>query len=324
MFDAQISKRLACSILMLSVLSCGVPRYGDLRGDGQEGESSSGSSGSDPGPDVNAARIAFTSNRNGNLEIYVMSAVDGSSQKNLTNNDADDSDPAWSPDKTQIAFARGGDIYLMNAVDGSNQTKLTNDGMNGLPAWSPDGTKIAFARFGDIYVMNAADGFNQTRLTFPSSEFAEGLHDLGRNFDPVWSPHGTQIAFYSDLGNGNFDINLMDAVDGSNQTNISNNPTRDGSPTWSPDGTRIAFYSNSDGNGEIYVMNAADGSNRMNLTNDPAGDFDPAWSPDGTQIAFYSVRDGNFEIYVMNAVDGSNQTRLTNDPSDDTSPAWSP
>ena len=41
MFDAQISKRLACSILMLSVLSCGVPRYGDLRGDGQEGESSS-------------------------------------------------------------------------------------------------------------------------------------------------------------------------------------------------------------------------------------------------------------------------------------------
>ena len=41
-------------------------------------------------------RIAFTSYRDGNNEIYVMNA-DGSAQTNLTNNPADDWGPSWSP-----------------------------------------------------------------------------------------------------------------------------------------------------------------------------------------------------------------------------------
>jgi TolB protein len=41
-------------------------------------------------------RIAFVSNRGGNEEIYVMNA-DGSGQRRLTRNPADDIHPAWSP-----------------------------------------------------------------------------------------------------------------------------------------------------------------------------------------------------------------------------------
>jgi TolB protein len=41
-------------------------------------------------------RIAFTSKRDGNSEIYVMNA-DGSGQRNLTRNLAGDARPAWSP-----------------------------------------------------------------------------------------------------------------------------------------------------------------------------------------------------------------------------------
>jgi Tol biopolymer transport system component len=44
----------------------------------------------------NGSRIAFQSDRDGNLEIYVMDA-DGSSQTNLTSNPADDWDASWSP-----------------------------------------------------------------------------------------------------------------------------------------------------------------------------------------------------------------------------------
>jgi len=40
--------------------------------------------------------IAFESNRDGNMEVYVMNA-DGSDQINLTNNSAGDEDPSWSP-----------------------------------------------------------------------------------------------------------------------------------------------------------------------------------------------------------------------------------
>ena len=48
-------------------------------------------------------RIAFTSNRDGNSEIYVMNR-DGSNVRRLTNNPAIDSTPTWSPTGTQIAF----------------------------------------------------------------------------------------------------------------------------------------------------------------------------------------------------------------------------
>jgi hypothetical protein len=69
----------------------------------------------------------------------------------------------------------------------------------------------------------------------------------------------------------------MDA-DGSDETNISNAASAEGSPAWSPDGTKILFWSDRDGNQEIYVMDA-DGNNPMRLTDDPAQDIDPAWQP---------------------------------------------
>ena len=93
-------------------------------------------------------KIAFTSRRDGNLEIYVMNA-DGTAQTRLTNNAASDFNPVWSPDSSKIAFVtsrHGGvnlEIYVMNA-NGTEQTRLTNHwAIDSSPDWSGDG-KIAF------------------------------------------------------------------------------------------------------------------------------------------------------------------------------------
>ncbi len=71
-------------------------------------------------------KIAFTSDRDGNFEIYVMNA-DGRNPTRLTSDPATDNFPAWSPDGTKIAFdsRRDGnfEIYVMNA-DGTNPTRL--------------------------------------------------------------------------------------------------------------------------------------------------------------------------------------------------------
>src|SRR5918994_1840923 len=47
--------------------------------------------------------IAFTTNRDGDYEIFAMNA-DGTGQTRLTKNTADDTRPAWSPDGTKVAF----------------------------------------------------------------------------------------------------------------------------------------------------------------------------------------------------------------------------
>src|SRR6185295_17623396 len=106
-------------------------------------------------------KIAFSSNRDGNPEIYTMK-LDNSEVTRLTNNSVYDGEPAWSPDGTKIAFtsAREGnsDIYLMNA-DGSEQNRLTHTaGNDGDASWSPDGTRIAFtsveAGNSDIFIID--------------------------------------------------------------------------------------------------------------------------------------------------------------------------
>ena len=142
----------------------------------------------------------------------------------------------------------------------------------------------------------------------------------GGDSDPVWSPDGSKIAFFTDR-DGNTEIYVMNA-DGTQPTRLTHHQSRDRTPAWSPDGKQIAFSTLRDGNWEIYLMNA-DGSDKRNLTRNRAVDFGPTWSPEGTNIAFSSNRDGNNEIYVMNVV-GTDPIRLIDHPSSDSRPSWSP
>jgi Tol biopolymer transport system component len=262
-------------------------------------------------------KIAFTSSRDGNYEIYTMN-LDGTSQVNVSNNSAGDLFPTWSPDGQKIAFTSfrdGGneDIYVMNA-DGSGQTRLTNDpAADAKPTWSPDGQKIAFRTDRDggnyeIYVMDAADGSGQTNLT----------NDPGLDDSPAWSPDGKKIAFETSR-DGNYEIYAMNA-NGTGQTDLTNDPGADHRPSWSPYTQQIAFDSSRDGDFEIFSMNP-NGTGQTQLTSNVNDDTEPTWSADGSKIAFRSQRDGNAEIYTM-AANGASQTRLTTNTSFDSHPDW--
>ena len=119
------------------------------------------------------AMVAFVSNRDGDTDIYSMKS-DGSNQRKLTDNAAEDLEPNWSPDGNRIVFVsdlnQTGklDIYSMKA-DGTDQNRLTDDkALDVEPAFSPDANKIVFTstRDGDqeIFSMNT-DGSGQRRLT---------------------------------------------------------------------------------------------------------------------------------------------------------------
>ena len=289
--------------------------------------------------------VLFETNRDGNLEIYLMNP-DGSQPMNLTHHPDADNYVTWSPDGTKIAFVSRRDgnseIYVMNA-DGSNPTNLTNHPDSDYnPVWSPDGDRIAFTTTREstgpvlsadpkliingynveIFVMNA-DGTGQINVS----------NHVGWDGYPSWSPDGEYIVFQTDrdddggiillgiipadLGR---EIYVVDA-NGDNPTNLSNSPEDDIYPSWSPDGSKIVFESHRDGNREIYTMNP-DGTGQTRLTNHPDSDMSPSWSPDSAWITFHSMRDGNMEIYKM-TVNGLSQTRLTTDPEWDWGPSWS-
>jgi len=133
--------------------------------------------------------IAFSSDSDGDLEIYIMDA-DGNDIRQLTSNDATDQFPDWSPDGTRIVFTsdRFGDeeIFVMN-TDGTNLRQLTsNIGISTYPEWSPNGSQIVFSseRDGDfeIWIMDS-DGRNQQQLTFNDA----------KEFLPAWSPLCNEI-----------------------------------------------------------------------------------------------------------------------------------
>lgn len=261
-------------------------------------------------------KIVFSSNRDGNDEIYVMNP-DGSVQTRLTNDAGSDQHPSFSGDETRIVFSSTRDgnseIYVMNA-DGSAPTRLTNDAANdSQPSFSRDGLKIVFRSNRDgndeIYTMNV-NGGNVTRLT--NNSVADS--------DPSFSPAGNRVLFESVDGTGNRDIYTMNAADGGNATRLTTVAAADLAANYSRNGLRIVFTSARNGNNEIYVMNV-DGTGQTRLTNNASSDAEPFFSPDGTKIAFETDRDGNAEIYSMNA-NGTNQSRLTTNSSGDNAPDW--
>jgi TolB protein len=215
-------------------------------------------------------KIAFTSSRDGNFEIYTMNP-NGQGVDNLTNNPAEDGQPNWSPDGNKIAFYsyRDGnsEIYTMNA-NGQGVDRLTNNSaVDFEPAWSPGGGKIAFSskRDGDyeIYTMNA-NGQGVDRLTNNTAE----------DSSPAWSPDGNKIAFVSNRDN-NSEIYTMNA-NGQGVENLTKNPGLDQSPAWSPEGNKIAFYSERSGDSLIYTMNPnGQGLDPITTKND----YDPDWQP---------------------------------------------
>ena len=248
-------------------------------------------------------KIAFSSVRDGNLEIYVMDG-DGRNLRRVTVNPARDESPAWSPDGAKIAFVSNRNnvnkdhmqIWVIDA-DGKNPIRLTNGLVDANPDWSPDGTKIVYDTVhvpedhdlapGGITVMEA-DGKDK-RLVKNSI----GLH-------PTWSPDGKRIAFIAGKNPGDdAQIYVMD-VDGRNRTQLTHDPVHKRLPSWSHDGTRIAYV----GGFVIWVVDS-DGENQRQITK-VNNDEHPTWSPDSESVAFHSWgRDpGIVGIYTVDATNG--------------------
>lgn len=272
--------------------------------------------------------IAFTSNRDGNNEVYVMDP-NGDDQNRVTDNlmnTSSDVRPDISPDGKQIVFSSNRDgnfeIFIMDS-DGSHVRQLTittGPLANSWPRWSPDGEWIAF----QSGIPNTTN-FQIYRIRPDGSDLTQVTADYpGLNQFPAWSPDGTRLAIRRDT-----EIYLIDSADGKHPARLTVTDTIPGAfnqmASFSPDGKKIAYLSNNrDKTNDpvylsVYIMDS-DGNNKLNFTPKPVGyggtwtSRAPAWSPNGEYIYFTGIRSataGSLEQIFVKPSAGGDETRLT-------------
>jgi hypothetical protein len=280
-------------------------------------------------------QIAFTSNRTGNFQVWVVNS-DGSGQRQLTGLAEGACQPAWSPDGSQLAFTSpcsgkkelyiGSRIYISD-TDGKNPHAIPitlNSAGDFSPAWSPDGKMIAFA---------SLRGDSKPHIliyTISDSSFKTVTNAAYGDLNPVWAPSGLQIAFVRQFPNSQVWISDL-----TGQQQFQYSPSGaviDQWPDWSKDGS-ILFYSQMSPDTVVpYLVGLSYENRGKNLefripalgTKDIGPVVKPAVSPDGQWIAFESWPDGtNHDLYMI-TVNGTERHRLTSDKDWDFGPAWKP
>jgi Tol biopolymer transport system component len=265
-----------------------------------------------PGDDFNPvwspdhSRIAFLTNRDGNVELYT-GLMDGTSITRVTDTSVDESQPTWSPDGQRIAYvspdADGAPRAYWVSFDDLLPNRLIFESNSEVDlAWSPRGTWIAFAGLDEngnsegLFLRNP-DGVNRLQLSASPDRH------------PAWSPDGKKLVFTS-TRDGDEEIYVMHVGDTGPEgqaVRITNNPASDFSPTWSPDSKRVAFISDRNDSRDIFTV-SDQGEGVQSLTRNQVEELSLVWGPTG-RLVFESRPSGKSELFVttMNGV----QNRLS-------------
>jgi len=150
-------------------------------------------------PHVAQGRLVFTSDRDGNPEVY-FSDVRATTPQRLTTHTATDGEPALHPVGDRIVFVttRTGTprLWVMDTLGGSLAALTTGSATfypERGPVWSPQGDRIAFtsARTGtsQVFLVGALGG-NAVQVT----------SEAGGAFDPSWTATGTHIVYATGAG----------------------------------------------------------------------------------------------------------------------------
>jgi Tol biopolymer transport system component len=233
----------------------------------------------DPAMSPNGRKVAFTTNRDGDYEIFALDIYSGVLTK-VTRNVVRDAQPAWSPNGQRIAYespnvAGDIDIFSKNADGTGTAVDEVNIGGNQFtPSWSPDGDEIAFqdGPTNDVWLYDRATSFS---ILVASDGTAS------QDLLPNWSPDGSRIVFQSNRpapdGSTDYEIYTARSSDGGDLRRLTNNAFDDGNAAYSPNGSRIVHNDYFSGNADILTRDSSNGSDPRLLLAPGTDDAAPDW-----------------------------------------------
>jgi Tol biopolymer transport system component/DNA-binding winged helix-turn-helix (wHTH) protein len=189
------------------------------------------------------AMLAYTSLKDGNLDLFVRSFAAGSETRRVTHDSQQNVQPDWSPDGQLLAYhtlARGG-VWVV-PVSGGMPRQIVEAGA--WPRWSPDGRRLAY-QTGEVHALDMPVVLAPSTLWLAS--FSDGERRAltqpgqpsGGHSQPSWSPDGRRLVFVAQhMGPG--EIWTIDVVDGT-LTRLLACEKPCGTPVLSADG-RALFY----------------------------------------------------------------------------------
>lgn len=216
--------------------------------------------------------LLFTSNRSGNLDLWIAN-IDGT-VKRVTDDGAEDWDPAFTPDGRKIVWSAGRsgnlEIWAANA-DGSEAIQLSKDGID---AENPTATRDGWVVYNSFHPQNGGiwkvrlDGTQATQIVKERSAL------------PEVSPDGQYVAYLSQSRTANAEIRVARVADGKDMgISIAPPVLRRtaailGRVRWMPDGKALAFLAqNADGVNGIFTQDFIPNTDTT-ATRKPFGGFD--------------------------------------------------
>jgi TolB protein len=188
-----------------------------------------------PAISPDGSKIAFTSNRFGTREIYILDLASNTLTQ-MTNSLAYEGTIDWSPDGSYIVYDvyqnEHFDLIIQSVNDQAEAPIQLTDGTtnNFQPSWSPDGSEIAF-----VSDRSGRNAIWLARLQNPDDRFIEVAGSTNADYtNPVWSPNGTKLAV--SRHQNNFEIVLIEPLESSTEPLVIGSGEN---PAWMPDGSGI-------------------------------------------------------------------------------------
>ncbi|MFK7844561.1 MAG: PDZ domain-containing protein [Rhodothermales bacterium] len=268
--------------------------------------------------------VYFLSDRNGPVNVWSYDPASGDMSQVTSFSEPDVKWLSAGPD--MLTFERDGYLHTMAPGASSKQLNITVRG--DFPwaearwefvgdrianvALSPTGKRAVMEARGEIFSVpvDKGDARNLTR----SSGHADR--------SPIWSPDGSQIAWFSDDGEG-YALMLADQDGFSEAEEISMGESKMAwEAVWSPDGKWIAFV---DDDVRIQVLDLK--TKRISTadvggTNIERGRLGLTWSPDSKWLAYAKTAPNNFRRVMAWHIDEKETRELTDPLADAYAPAW--